>query len=194
MTALAAALALAAAAHAAPAAAPFDAALIQIRRDVLAATAALITQEQLKKADKNVALTDNQAYQSRGRLAGLLAQARTQPNDPGLRGQLSILVQDLDVYESNCEVVRKQVTDLAQSAVKDPALAALAKKLYDHARYLDSDAGYLAIDARNADAELSVAGFGGEAYQIQRFALAAADLTPDTREAAKNLLAKVQQP
>ncbi|HXS99305.1 MAG TPA: hypothetical protein VN915_01375 [Elusimicrobiota bacterium] len=185
------ALTLAVAAHAAPAVPAFETSLINIHTEVLAATARLATQEQLKKADKNVVLTANQAYSNRSFLASLRAQARTSPRDPSLFGQLANLASDLDVWASNCEVVRKQVMDLARTAAKDPALAALAKKLYDHSRILDSDAGYLLIEARSADVDLSIAGYGGQAYQIQRLAEAGAALTPDTRVAAKTVLDKI---
>ena len=186
------ALTLAVAAHAAPAVPSFEQSLTVIHADMLAASAHLITQEQLKKADKNVQLTANQAYSGRSNLNSLRAQARTQPSDPMLGSQLSQLANDLDVYASNCDVVRKQVVALAQSAVKDPTLAALAKKLYDHSRVLDSNAGYLIIDSRAANSELSVAGYGSQAYQIQRLAEAGGELTPDTREAAKTVLDKTQ--
>lgn len=190
-----AALALAAAAHAAPAVPAFETSLVQIHTDVLAATARLAAQEQLKKADKNVSLIDSQAYRGRNNLAGLRAQARTtRPSDPALGGQLYNLVSDLDVWARNCSVVRKQVMDLAATASKDPTLVALAKKLYEHARSLDSDAGYLDMEARSANVELSVRGYGGQAYQIQRLAEAGAALTPGIRESAKTVLAKIAQP
>jgi len=191
---LLAALTLAAAAHAAPAAAApsFEDSLLQIRRDGAAASAELIKQEDLKKADKNVSLTASQAEQGRSSLASLLARAQTTGSDPMLSGELMQLEQDLDVYAQNCATVRKQVQALAQAAVKDPTLVALAQKLYAHSRVLDSDAGYLAIDARNDNAPLSVAGYGGQAYQIQRLAFAGADATPDVRVAAKSVLDKVQ--
>jgi hypothetical protein len=187
-----AALALAAAAHAAPAAPTFEQSLNQIHSSVLAATASLITQEQLKKADKNVQLTANQAWSGRSNINTLRSNARTNPRDPMLGNQLYQVENDLDIYAQNCEVVKKQVVALAQAAVKDPTLAALAKKLYEHSRVLDSNAGYLIIEARNANTDLSIAGYGGQAYQIQRLAEAGGALTPDTREAAKTVLDKTQ--
>ena len=187
-----AAVILAVSAHAAPAAMSFEQSLIQLRSDVLAVSARLITQEQLKKADKNVQLTANQAWSGRSNLSTIVANARTHHSDPTVGNQLYQLQQDLDIYAQNCEVVRKQVVALEQTAVKDPTLTALAKKLYEHTRVLDSNAGYLAIDARNSNSELSVAGYGGQAYQVQRLADAGAEFTPDTRVAAKSILAKVQ--
>ncbi|MFI5362054.1 MAG: hypothetical protein ACHQ49_08810 [Elusimicrobiota bacterium] len=186
------ALVIAASAHAAPAAMSFEQSLMQLHSDVLAASALLNTQEQLKKADKNVQLTANQAWQGKSNLSNLTAQARVHGNDPTLGSQLYQLQQDLDVYAQNCEVVRKQVLALEQTSVKDPALVALAKKLYQDARVLDSNAGYLAIEAQNDNSTLGVAGFGGQAYQIQRLAESGASFTPDTRVAAKSILAKVQ--
>jgi hypothetical protein len=186
------ALIFAVAAHAAPDAALFEQPLIQLHADVLAVTARLASQEQLKKVDKNVQLTANQAWSARGNLASLVNQSRINPSDPILSSNLYQLEQDLDIYAKNCEVVRKQVIAIDQSPVKDPTLAALAKKLYEHSRVLDSNAGYLTIDARNANSQLSVAGFGAQAYQIQRLAEAGAELTPDTREAAKSALGKIQ--
>ena len=192
MIAAIAAVILAVSAHAAPAAMSFEQSLIQLHSDVIAVSARLNTQEQLKKADKNVQLTANQAWSGRSNLSNLVAQARTHGNDPMLGNQLYQLEQDLDIYAQNCEVVRKQVVALEQTAVKDPTLAALAKKLYQDSRVLDSNAGYLAIDARNANATLGVAGYGAQAYQIQRLADAGASFTPDTRVAAQSILAKVQ--
>ena len=192
MLAALAALTLAVAAHAAPAVPAFEQSLLQIRSTVLAASARMITQEQLKKVDGNVALTDNQAAQLRSRLASLRAQARTQPSDPSIGGQLYALTSDLNVYAQNCEVVRKQALDLAATTTPDPALVALAKKLYDHSRYLDSDAGYLALDGRTAYSELGAEGFGSQGYQIMTLADKGASFTPDTRVAAKSVLDKIQ--
>jgi hypothetical protein len=187
-----AALTFAAAAHAAPAVPSFEQSLNQIHSSVLAAAANLITQEQLKKADKNVQLTANQAWQGRNNITTLRSNARDNPRDPMLGNQLYQVQNDLDVWAQNCEVVRKQVVALAQSAVKDPSLAALAKKLYEHSRVLDSNAGYLIIEARNANMDLSMAGYGGQAYRLQRLAEAGGALTPDTRAAAKTVLDKTQ--
>jgi hypothetical protein len=192
MIAALSALILAASAHAAPAALSFEQSLTQLRSDVLAISTRLITQEQLKKADKNVQLTADQAWQDRSSLTNVVAQARTRGSDPLLGSRLYQLEQDLDVYAQNCEVVRKQVVGLEQTAAKDPALVALAKKLYQDSRVLDSNAGYLAIDARSDSSALAVAGFGGQAYQIQRLAESGASFTPDTRVAAKSILAKAQ--
>jgi hypothetical protein len=186
------ALVLAASAHAAPAVMSFEQSLTQLRSDVLAAASALNTQEQLKKADKNVQLTANQAWTGRSNLSTIVANARTHHSDPTVNNQLYQLQQDLDVWAQNCDVVRKQVLALEKTSVKDPTLVALAKKLYQDSRVLDSNAGYLVIDARNDNSTLAVAGFGGQAYQIQRLAEAGAELTPDTRVAAKSILAKVQ--
>jgi hypothetical protein len=186
------ALILAAAAHAAPDAALFEQPLIQLRANVLASAARLNTEEQLKKADKNVQLTANQAWSGRGNLSSATAQARVHRSDPAIGAQLNQLEQDLDIYARNCDIVRKQVVAIDQAAVKDPTLAALAKKLYEHARVLDSNAGYLAIEARNDNIDLGVAGYGGQAYQLKRLADAGAALTPDTREAAKSALGKIQ--
>ena len=186
------ALVIAASAHAAPAAMSFEQSLMQLRTDVLAASVLLNTQEQLKKADKNVQLTANQAWQSRSNLSSIVQQARINPGDPMMSSNLYRLEQDLDIYAQNCEIVRKQVLALEQTSVKDPTLVALAKKLYQDSRVLDSNAGYLAIDAQNDNSTLAVAGFGGQAYQIQRLAESGASFTPDTRVAAKSILAKVQ--
>jgi hypothetical protein len=187
-----AALALAVSAHAAPGAISFEQSLMQVHTIMLTASAQLISQEQFKKVDKNVQLTANQAWQDKSNLDNLVASARVHRSDPMISGQLNQLEQDLDIYARNCDVVRKQALELAQTAVKDPTLVELAKKLYQHARVLDSNAGYLVIDARNSNSELGVAGYGAQAYQIQRLAEAGADLTPDTREAAKAALDKIQ--
>ncbi|MFI5363291.1 MAG: hypothetical protein ACHQ49_15095 [Elusimicrobiota bacterium] len=197
MFAILAAVTLAAAAHAAPAAEPFEQSLIQIRGEALAAVsvqASLAAKEEIKKTDKNIQLTANQAWSGRSNLSNLVARAQVHGSDPMISSDLYRLEQDLDIYQQNCAVVRKQVVALAAAAVKDPALAADAKKLYEHSRILDSNAGYLAIDARNSNSTLAVAGYGGQAYQIQRLAEAGAELTPDTREAAKVLLDKITKP
>ncbi|HEX4046798.1 MAG TPA: hypothetical protein VH309_03140 [Elusimicrobiota bacterium] len=191
MIAALAALALAAAAHAAPAVPSFEQPLIELRSSVLAAAARLDAQSQIQKVDRNVRLTDGQAWQGRGQLASLSAQAQSKPSDAMIQGQLSMLAQDLDVYAQNCGTVRQQAQALAATAVKDPALAADAKKLYEDSRVLDSDAGYLLLDARNDEASLGVAGYGGQAYQLERLAEAGADLTPDVRESAKTVLDKI---
>ena len=187
-----AALALAAAAHAAPAVPSFEQSLTQIHSTVLAANAHLIAEEQLKKADRNVSLTSNQAWQARSNISTLRANARNNPRDPMLGNQIYRTENDLDAYARNCETVRKQVVALAQTAVKDPALAALARKLYDHSRALDSNAGWLTVEARNANMDLSMAGYGGQAYRLQRLAEAGGALTPETRTAAKTVLEKTQ--
>jgi len=185
----------ASAAHAAPAAPAFDASLMQIRRDVLAARAAQTKEAELKKIDGNIRLTGNQCYQLRGTLSSLRAQARSQQPgmpDPSLQGQLQNLISNMDVTAENSEIVRKQVAALLASAAKDPALAALAEKLYKDSRYLDSDAGYLYLEARNGTADFNIAGFGAQGYQIERLAAYTAYRTPEIRENAKKVLEKIK--
>ena len=47
-------------------------------------------------------------------------------------------------------------------------------------------------DKADDNIDLGVAGYGGQAYQLKRLADAGAALTPDTREAAKSALGKIQ--
>ena len=46
---------------------------------------------------------------------------------------------DAALRQAVVDVVRKQVVALEKTAVKDPTLTALAKKLYEHSRVLDSN-------------------------------------------------------
>ncbi|MBI3551652.1 MAG: hypothetical protein HY077_03980 [Elusimicrobia bacterium] len=186
---------LAVSVNAAPVAPSFDASLNQLRREVLAVRADQIKADELKKIDKNVRLTANQCWQLRGTLSSLRAQARgQQPGrpDPSLQGQLQNLISNMDVTADNSEVVRKQVEGLLASAVKDPSLAALAEKLYQDSRQLDSDAGYLYIEARNGRIDFDMGGYAAQGYQIERLADYTASRTPGIRENAKKVLDKIK--
>jgi hypothetical protein len=191
MIAAIAAVTLAVAAHAAPAVPSFEQSLIQIHDAVRAANLSLITAEQLKKVDKNVSIVANQAAQLRSRLASLRAQANTQRNDPGVSGQLYNLTSDLNTWANNCGIVKQQTADLAKTAEKDPTLKAAAQSFYDHSRYLDSNAGYLAIDSRSAYGELAGEGYGNEGYRIMSIVGDGASQTPDVRLGAKSVLDKI---
>jgi hypothetical protein len=188
------ALVLAAAAGAAPALPAFDAPLNQLRREVRAFADGSV-EAQMKKIDGNIRLTANQCYQLRGRLASLRAEAQRQrpgQNDPSLFGQLSNLVSNMDVTADNSEVVRKQVEALLASAKKDPALAALAEKIYKDSRQLDSDAGWLLNEAYYARVDFNIAGYPNQGYQLEGLSRYIAKRTPDIRENAKKILDKIK--
>jgi len=199
MTYLAAVLALTLGVHASAAvvaapAADFELALNGLRADALAAASAQAKAADLAKVDKNVRIVDARAYRAKWDLSSLRAQARARHNDPALLGPLQNLIWSLEALADDCATVKKQVEALEASATKDPALAAAAKKLYEHARTLDSDAGWLAREARDGALDLQLGGYGAQAYRIQRLAYAAADLTPGVRESAKRLLDKIAPP
>jgi hypothetical protein len=183
-------LMLAAAAHAAPAVPQFEAPLVQLHNQVRA-FADGAAEAQMKKIDGNIRLTANQCYQLRGTLASLRAEAqRQQPgqNDPSLFGQLSNLVSNMDVTADNSEVVRKQVAALLASAKKDPALVALAEKIYKDSRQLDSDAGWLYNDAHYARVDFNIAGYPNEGYRLEYLSHYIAQRTPEIRENSKKVL------
>ena len=186
---------LAASVHAAPAIPSFEASLNRIRSEVLAARATQVQEAELKKVDKNIKLTANQCWQLRGTLSSLRAQSHNQQPgqpDPFLLSQLQGLISNMGVTADNSEVVRKQVEALLSSAAKDPALAALAQTLYQDSRQLDSDAGYLYIEARSGYTDFVIAGYAAQGYQIQRLADYTASRTPVIRENAKKLLDIIQ--